>query len=33
MHPAGAAGAPFIGIRPEQIAVDIVSNVLRGEFA
>jgi hypothetical protein len=33
MHPAGAAGAPFIGIRPDQIAVDIVSNVLRGEFA
>ena len=33
MHPAGEAGAPGIGIRPEQIAVDIVSSILRGEFA
>jgi len=32
MHPAGEAGSPGIGIRPEQIAVDIVSSVLRGEF-
>jgi hypothetical protein len=32
MHPAGEAGAPFNGIRPEQIAVDIVSSILRGEF-
>ncbi len=27
------AGAPVIGIRPELIAVDIISSVLRGEFA
>lgn len=30
---AYVAGAPVIGIRPEQIAVDIISSVLRGEFA
>jgi hypothetical protein len=32
MHLAGEAGAMVIGIRPEQIAVDIVSSVLRGKF-
>jgi hypothetical protein len=33
MQSAGDMGAPVLGIRPEQIAVDIVSSILRGEFA
>jgi hypothetical protein len=32
MRSPGEAGAPVMGIRPEQIAVDIISSVLRGEF-